>query len=105
MHKGKIQKWGNSCAIRLPIRVLAAAGISENDEVDISADRGRVVIQLHERTQEQAFDKLLATEPEAAELMVAVKQSLAQAIATTDETINSCYSLIERLDRQQKEST
>lgn len=99
MYKGKIQKWGNSAAIRLPAKLLAAAGISSDSEVDIQADSGRVVIQLHERTLEQQFDELLAEEPEAAELLALVKDGLTRAIAVTDETTESCTALIERLEQ------
>jgi len=99
--QGKIQKWGNSSAIRLPARVLAAAGITTDSEVDIQADSGRVVIQLHDRTQEQAFDKLLAKEPGVAELLSLVKGSLADAISKTDETTERCYTLIEKLDQKE----
>jgi antitoxin MazE len=98
--EGKIQKWGNSAAIRLPAKLLAAAGIPNDSEVDIQADSGRVVIQLHERTLEQQFDKLLAEEPEAAELLALVKDGLAKAIALTDETTESCIALIERLEQK-----
>jgi antitoxin component of MazEF toxin-antitoxin module len=48
--QGKIQKWGNSSAIRLSAKLLAAAGITTDSEVDIQANDGRVVIQLHEQT-------------------------------------------------------
>ena len=98
--QGKIQKWGNSSAIRLPAKVLAAAGITGDDEVDIQADSGRLVIQLHERTREQAFDKLLSQEPGAAELLALVKDSLNKAIDLTDETTERCYSLIEKLEQK-----
>jgi antitoxin component of MazEF toxin-antitoxin module len=98
--EGKIQKWGNSAAIRLPAKLLAAAGISNDSEVDIQADNGRVVIQLHERTLEQQFDKMLAEEPGAAELLALVKDGLTKAIAMTDETTESCNALIERLKQQ-----
>ncbi|MCU7880290.1 MAG: AbrB/MazE/SpoVT family DNA-binding domain-containing protein [Candidatus Thiodiazotropha sp. (ex Lucinoma aequizonata)] len=101
--EGKIQKWGNSSAIRLPAKVLVAAGIDSDSKVDIQADSGRVVIQLHERTLEQQFDKLLADEPGAAELMAVVKEGLTKAIALTDETTESCYALIERLEQKEGE--
>lgn len=97
--QGKIQKWGNSSAIRIPAKVLAAAGITVEDEVDIQADNGRLVIQLQQRTQEQAFDKLLSEEPGASELLALVKQSLAKAINLTDETTERCYSVIAKLEQ------
>ncbi len=96
---GKIQKWGNSSAIRLPAKALAAAGISPDSEVDIQADRGRLVIQLPERTQEQLFDKLLAEVPDAAEVMVMVKESLQTAIQMTDETTRNVNALCEKLEQ------
>lgn len=99
--QGKIQSWGNSAGIRLPAKVLAAAGISRDDDVDIQADKGRVVIQLRERTQEQAFDELLAKEPGASELLAMVKDSLAKAIDLTDETTARCNSLIEKLEQRE----
>lgn len=96
--QGKIQKWGNSAAIRLPTKVLAAAGIINDSDVDIQADSGRLVIQLHKRTQAQQLDKLLAEEPGAAELLALVKDSLNKAITLTDATTERCYSLIEKLE-------
>ena len=99
--QGKIQKWGNCSAIRLPAKVLAAAGITSDSDVDILADNGRLVIQLYECTQEQAFDKQLAEEVEAAELLALVKDSLAKAISLTDRTTEQCYSLIEKLEQQE----
>lgn len=99
--QGRIQKWGNSSAIRLSAKVLAAAGITTDSEVDIQANDGRVVIQLHEQTQEQALDKLLATEPHAADLLALVQASLARAIDQTDKTTARCYALIKKLDQKE----
>lgn len=97
--QGKIQKWGNSSAIRLPAKLLAAAGITNDSDVDIQAGKGRVVIQLHEHTQEQIFDQLLAQEPGAAELLKLAKESLSSAITLTEETADRCDSLIEKLEQ------
>lgn len=41
----KIQKWGNSQAIRLPKRILEAANLGENDQVEIKADKDSIVIR------------------------------------------------------------
>ncbi len=97
--QGKIQKWGNSSAIRLPAKVLAAAGISSESEVDIQADNGRVVIQLPDRTKEQLFDKLLSEVPDAEEVLEMVSQSLKNAITMTEETTKSVNSLCEKLEQ------
>lgn len=99
--QGTVQKWGNSSAIRLPATLMAAAGIKTNDEVDIQASDGRLVIQLHERTNEQAFDNLLAQEPATEDVLALVKKSITQAVAMTEATTKQCYELIERLDQQE----
>lgn len=99
--QAKIQKWGNSSALRLSAKMLAAAGIPPDAEVDIQSENGRIVIQLQERTQEQLFDKLLAEEPEAKELLQLVRDSLTKAITETDETTARCYSLIEKLEQKE----
>lgn len=40
----KIQKWGNSHAVRLPKSLLALTEFKENDEVDIKVERGNIII-------------------------------------------------------------
>ena len=99
--QGKIQKWGNSASVRIPARVLASSGISIGDDVDIQASEGCLVIQLHGRTQEQALDKLLASEQGATELLALAKDSLSKVISLTDETAGRCYSLIEKLEQKE----
>jgi len=39
-----IQKWGNSQAIRLPKAILETASIQENEQVQILAEQGKIVI-------------------------------------------------------------
>lgn len=116
--QGKIQKWGGSSALRLPVEALAAAGISGNAEVEIQADNGRLVIReqrvsgqaekrllnselSHGQTEEDEFEKLLAREPGAAKLLAEVKDSLAEAIKLTDETTARCRSLIRKLEQEE----
>ncbi len=40
----KVQKWGNSKAVRLPKYIAEEAGIKENDEVDLYVHEGSIVI-------------------------------------------------------------
>ena len=42
--EGKIQKWGNSLAVRIPRAFASQAGLAAGSPVDISLDAGRVVI-------------------------------------------------------------
>ena len=95
--QSKIQKWGNSSAIRLPSKMLAASGIMPDSEVDIQASNGRLVIQLHETTSEQALDKLFADLPEAGELIKYVQQRLTETILMTDETTRSVEAARKKL--------
>lgn len=98
MHiQSKIQKWGNSSAIRLPAKALAASGIMPDSEVDIQASKGRLVIQLHETTSEQAFDKLFADLPEASELIRFVQHRLTETILMTDKTTKAVETARKKL--------
>lgn len=96
----KIQKWGNSSAIRLPAKALAAAGIDPESEVDIQTGDGRLVIQLPERTQGQLFDKLLSEVPDAEVVLAMVQKSLTRVIAMTDETTKSIELLCDELSKK-----
>jgi antitoxin MazE len=42
-----IQRWGNSCAVRIPKTALAAAGLKEDDPITIigQRDTGRLIIE------------------------------------------------------------
>ncbi len=41
----KIQKWGNSQGVRFPLDLLRNARISTGDIVDLSVQRGKIVIK------------------------------------------------------------
>lgn len=101
-HHTKLQKWGNSTAIRLPATALAAAGIKPGSEVDIQTSEGRLVIQLPERTQEQLFEKLMAEIPDAETVLKMVQECLARAIAMTDETTRNVELLCDELSKKQE---
>ena len=100
MHvQSKIQKWGNSSAVRLPAKVLAASGIMADSEIDIQVSKGRLVIQLLETTNEQLFDKLFTGESEAEELLSFVQARLTDAISKTDEAARAVEASREELGR------
>ena len=58
MMQGNIQKWGNSQGIRLPKGALQAAGLKENDAVEIVASEAQIVIRKRERYE--SLDALFA---------------------------------------------
>ena len=97
--QSKIQKWGNSSAVRLPAKALAASGMKPDSEIDIQASKGRLVIQLHETTNEQMFDKLFADYPETEELLSFVQKGLTEAILMTEETTKIVEASREGLSR------
>jgi antitoxin MazE len=44
MH-GQVKKWGNSAAVRVPAAILDAVHVSIDQDVDIRAEGGRIVIE------------------------------------------------------------
>lgn len=40
-----VKKWGNSASVRIPARVLAAADMQIDQEVDVRAENGRIIIE------------------------------------------------------------
>ncbi len=43
--KTRVQKWGNSLAVRIPKSFAAEIGLAEDLAVDISVSEGRLVVQ------------------------------------------------------------
>jgi len=48
--KTRIQKWGNSLALRIPKSFATEAGLSENTAVDLSLAGGRIVVRAEEES-------------------------------------------------------
>jgi len=43
--KTKVQKWGNSLAVRIPKPFAEEAGLQRETPVDLSVEKGRIVIE------------------------------------------------------------
>lgn len=56
--KSRVQKWGNSLALRIPKSFAAAAGLAENTAVRLSVHQGKLVVQPHD--EPLSLDRLLA---------------------------------------------
>lgn len=54
----KIQKWGNSLAVRIPKAFVREAHVAYGTTVDLSVDEGRIVIDPH-RGPEYRLEDLL----------------------------------------------
>jgi antitoxin MazE len=40
-----VKKWGNSASVRIPASVMAAAGLSLDQAVDVKEEGGRIIIE------------------------------------------------------------
>ncbi len=56
--KAKIQKWGNSLAVRVPKGIAEEAGVKSNDVVEMKVEDGKIVL-LPEITLAYRLDDLL----------------------------------------------
>jgi antitoxin MazE len=59
MMKSRIQKWGNSLALRIPKSFAIEAGLCEDTPVDLSVTEGKLVVQPHGE-ELLSLDRLLA---------------------------------------------
>lgn len=42
--EAKLQKWGNSFGIRIPINILKSLNLKENDKLELVTEENRIVI-------------------------------------------------------------
>ena len=56
--KARIQKWGNSLALRIPKSFAAHSKIEQGSVVDLSLDNGRMIVEARE--QDYSLEELLA---------------------------------------------
>ncbi|HEY8205320.1 MAG TPA: AbrB/MazE/SpoVT family DNA-binding domain-containing protein [Pyrinomonadaceae bacterium] len=57
--KARIQKWGNSLALRIPKSFAAHSSIEQGSVVDLSLDNGRMIVEAA-KEQEYSLEELLA---------------------------------------------
>jgi antitoxin MazE len=60
----QVSRWGNSLGVRLPKDLVQRLGIGEGSRVDVSEDRGRIVISV-ERPVYTLEELLVGMTPEA----------------------------------------
>jgi antitoxin MazE len=53
-----IRKWGNSPAVRLPVAVMNAAKLEVEQEVHVTVEEGRIIIEPVDRV-EYSLDRLV----------------------------------------------
>ena len=57
--KARIQKWGNSLALRIPKSFATHSNIEQGSVVDLSLDNGRMIVEPA-KEQEYSLEDLLA---------------------------------------------
>jgi antitoxin ChpS len=45
MNAAKVQKWGNSLALRIPVPILRGLGIGEGQAVELTVEHGALVVR------------------------------------------------------------
>jgi len=61
----RVQKWGNSHGVRIPVKVLREAKLSIGDEVDVAVEGGRIVVEPSQRVRgTYRLEDLVARMPE-----------------------------------------
>ena len=56
----KIQKWGNSQAIRLPKAILELAHMQDNERVRISAEQDKIIIYREPQSSHKSLRERIA---------------------------------------------
>jgi antitoxin MazE len=51
----KIQRWGNSLAVRLPAGVIAECGVAEGSEVKVRAQGGTILLVPQRRQRHRKY--------------------------------------------------
>lgn len=60
----KIQKWGNSQGVRVPLKLLEEIKIAVGDEVDVAVQEGRIIVSPSQRIRgKYRLEDLLAQMP------------------------------------------
>ena len=61
----RVQKWGNSQGVRFPKKVMKDAKLAVGDEVDVTVEDGRIVVEPSERIRgKYRLEDLVARMPE-----------------------------------------
>lgn len=58
--KTKIQKWGNSLAVRIPKSFAVQTKLEQDSIVDLSLVNGEIVVKPHQEKPKYTLDELLA---------------------------------------------
>ncbi len=57
--KAKIQKWGNSLAIRIPKSFAVQTEIKQNSIIDLSVNDGKIIVEPEKKKPKYTLEELL----------------------------------------------
>ena len=57
--KSKIQKWGNSLAVRIPKSFAAQTEIEQNSIIDLSVEDGKIIVEPERKKPKYTLEELL----------------------------------------------
>ena len=57
--KTRVQKWGNSLAVRIPKSFALESNMKENSEVDLAMRNGQIVMRVHSDKPKYTLEELL----------------------------------------------
>ena len=61
----RVQKWGNSQGVRIPRKVMDEAKIDVGDEVEVTVEAGRILVEPSQRVRgKYRLEDLIARMPE-----------------------------------------
>lgn len=60
-----VKKWGNGASVRIPASIMAAAGWSLRQAVEIREENGRIVIEPIKRNEYDLVELLAGVSPES----------------------------------------
>ena len=58
--RARVQKWGNSLALRIPETFAAEAGLEKDGEVELSVEKGRISVVVPPGSPTYTLEELLA---------------------------------------------
>jgi antitoxin MazE len=62
--RGKVSRWGNSLAIRIPKSLVDEVGFGEDDQIEIRVESSKLVVARATTREEFTLDELLDQIPE-----------------------------------------
>lgn len=52
----EIKRWGNSAAIRIPTKLLAAAHMEVDSQISMKAEEGKIIVEIIKRNPEKRLN-------------------------------------------------